>query len=111
VTLEEYEDAMHELTHAMEDLDVKLRNVRRLLTASAPRDWPEDVRQAVDGVAAETGVALTFILSPRRGTSRAARARGCAMRRVRDLGYSLAEVGAIFGRHHTTVLAAVRSKP
>ena len=69
---------------------------------------PPSMAAVVRAVAGETGVAAADLLGTARDR-RSAAARMIAMARcVNEGGRSLSAVGRYFGRHHTTVLHAVR---
>lgn len=81
--------------------------VTRVRRASPVRDLTPPVRAAIEQVAATHGVHTADLMGRSKSRS-VARARQEAMVRVRALGYSLPEVGRIFGRDHTTVVHACR---
>lgn len=75
--------------------------------ASAARPDTGAVRDAIAAiVAAEFRLPLSHILSPTRGSRRAARARQVAMYLAHVGGLSLTDVGLMFGRDRTTVAHA-----
>lgn len=69
---------------------------------------PENGRVVIEAVCATLGVTPELVLSSRRARS-VNFARRLAMAACRQLlNGSLPEIGALFGRHHTSVLDAIR---
>lgn len=89
----------------------KLAKRKNPLPVKGCPDAAEQVAAIVADVARETGVDAADIIGRARAR-KVARARHEAMRRIRDRFpvLTLPDIGALFGRHHTTVLDAIRKE-
>lgn len=84
----------------------------RAVEAPAPEiedDPLSDARAAIVRVCHRRGVPMSLIQGPAR-IKRVAAIRNEAMAEAKEAGASLAQIGGLLGgRHHTTVLASIRS--
>ena len=64
---------------------------------------PGRVRTVVQEAARSCGVTVAELLSTTRRTP-VVLARGRAVRRLRNMGFSLGQIGRYMNRHHTTIL-------
>lgn len=65
--------------------------------------------EIVKEVAEEAEVQASDLLAPTRGKKRVSQARMFCMWKIRTTGATLEEIGAFFGRDHTTVSHAIKT--
>lgn len=79
----------------------------KAMRAQAMQDGASVFWAIVDAVCAEMGVTRKEIASPTRGKAHVVIARDWACRCAHDRGLSMAAIGRLLGRDHTSVLAAI----
>ena len=79
----------------------------KAMRAQAMQDGAAVFWAVVDAVCAEMGVTRKEIASPTRGKAHVVIAREWACRCAHDRGLSMAAIGRLLGRDHTSIMAAI----